>query len=57
MGIGTGIDFEDIKKLLDKTRFPSLQSSIKKVDLIGNNSVWGSNTKTIYMPQRVIVEV
>ena len=57
MGVGTGIDFEDIKKLLDKTRFPSLQSSIKKVDLIGNNSVWGSNTKTIYMPQRVIVEV
>ena len=57
MGIGTGIDFEDIKKMLDRTRFPSLQSSIKKVDLIGNNSVWGSNTKTIYMPQRVIVEV
>lgn len=57
MGIGTGIDFEDIKKLLDKTRFPSLQSSIKKVDLIGSNSVWGSKTKTIYMPQRVIVEV
>tara|TARA_B100001250_G_scaffold411290_1_gene439613 strand:- start:1046 stop:1984 length:939 start_codon:yes stop_codon:yes gene_type:complete len=57
MGIGTGIDFEDIKKLLDKTRFPSLQSSIKKVDLIGNNSVWGSKTKTIYMPQRVMVEV
>ena len=57
MGIGTGIDFEDIKKMLDRTRFPSLQSSIKKVDLIGNNSVWGSKTKTIYMPQRVIVEV
>ena len=57
MGVGTGIDFEDIKKLLDKTRFPSLQSSIKNVDLIGNNSVWSSKTKTIYMPQRVIVEV
>ena len=57
MGIGTGIDFEDIKKMLDRTRFPSLQSSIKKVDLIGNNSVWGGKTKTIYMPQRVMVEV
>jgi len=57
MGIGTGIDFEDIKKMLDRTRFPSLQSSIKNVNLIGNNSVWGSKTKTIYMPQRVIVEV
>ena len=57
MGVGTGIDFEDIKKMLDRTRFPSLQSSIKKVDLIGSNSVWGSKTKTIYMPQRVIVEV
>ena len=57
MGVGTGIDFEDIKKMLDRTRFPSLQSSIKKVDLIGNNSVWGGKTKTIYMPQRVMVEV
>ena len=57
MGVGTGIDFEDIKKMLDRTRFPSLQSSTKKVDLIGNNSVWGGKTKTIYMPQRVMVEV
>ena len=56
MGIGTGIDFEDIKELLER-RDTSLQSSIKNVDLIGNNSVWGSKTKTIYMPQRVMVEL
>ena len=55
MGFGTGIEFEDIKKMLDRTRFPNLQSSIKNVDLIGNSSVWAGNTKTVYMPQRIIV--
>tara|TARA_B100001996_G_scaffold30728_1_gene23346 strand:- start:1280 stop:2152 length:873 start_codon:yes stop_codon:yes gene_type:complete len=32
------------------------KTTIQQPDLIGNNSVWGGKTKTIYMPQRLIVK-
>ena len=32
------------------------KAKFEQPDLIGNNSVWGGKTKTIYMPQRLIVK-
>lgn len=32
------------------------KAKFNQPDLIGNNSVWGGKTKTIYMPQRLIVK-
>lgn len=32
------------------------KTTIQQPDLIGNTSVWGGKTKTIYMPQRLIVK-